>query len=229
MNPDELYSADPEKILKRAMSDVRFARSGYEAGHTTKALLLAIRGIEKMLMYHLMDRNIPFSRKSSSLRDLLQNLVNTPIHSADREDLCLILDAFQFDQEDEVMDIIQSGDQYKTLDELDEQDVENVKDHESDEVDEEESLEDWENGEWGPNGWSKGGEVDVEGFDMDVFHTGSGELEEHGEADAPSGEEPDAQNDQELPPVDELPELETMYEDALSFFKELSRMVDGDE
>jgi hypothetical protein len=226
MNPDDLYSADPEKILKRAMSDVRFARSGFEAGHETKALLLVIRGIEKMLLFHLMERNIPYSRDSSSLNELLCSLMNTPVYTEDREDLCSMLDAFQFEQEDEVMDIIQSEGQYKTLDELDSEDVQEAASEEFDEDELNEDLEDWDNDEWGPNGWSKDGDVDVDGFEMDAFETGADETEPVSSDQESSGNSSAADADRSLPDPSELPSREEMYDRALQLFKELSNLVD---
>lgn len=228
MDPDNLHSADPEKMLKRAMSDVRFARSGFEAGHQTKALLLVVRGIEKILLFHLMKRNIPYSRDSNSLKGLLQSLVNTPVHTEEREDLCSILDAFQFEQEDEVMDIIQSEGQYKTLDQLDDEDVQEVA---SNEVEEEldGDLDDWDNDEWGPNGWSKQGEVDVEGFEMDAFESDTEEAEGVSPEDD-SGDQRASNNvAPELPDPDDLPPQEEMYQRALHLFKDLSSLVDASD
>ncbi len=226
MNPEELHSTDPEKILKRAMSDVRFARSGYEAGYDTQALLLAIRGIEKLMIFHLMERNVPYSRDSSSLKELIRSLVNTPVHTEEREELCRLLDTFQFEQEDEVMDIIQSEGQYKTLDELGEEDVQEMASEEFDRS-ADEDLSDWDNDEWGPGGWSKDGEVDVEGFEMNAFQTKTDQRNGEG-AENPTGDSSvSPSNDDNRPDPEKLPPIEKMYERALSLFKKLSDLVDG--
>ncbi len=232
MSGDELFSADPEKILKRAMSDVRFARSGYEAGHSNQALLLVIRGLEKMFLYHLMVREIPYSRETSSLLELLEHFSDTPFYTAAHERLCRQLDVFQFERRDEVMQIIRDDDQYMTLSDLDEEDVEQQREQHRESLEDEE-LEDWENGEWGPEGWSKRGADEpgedvlaTEGADRSAddgppeFESPSGGGDPGGTDDTDGRTRPDL-NEEDLPPPDEL------YEQSILMFKALFDLVDA--
>jgi len=226
MSGDELFSADPEKILKRAMSDVRFARSGYEAGHDEQALLLVIRGLEKMLLYHLMIRDIPYSRETSSLAELFESLSETVFYETKRRDLCDELDVFQFARRDEVMDIIQNDNSYMKLSDLDEEDVNEKRAHHAETL-EDEVLEDWENDEWGPEGWSKksddgADEAETGNSGDESIDTPTESTVEEQEAGAPSGDD----NHGEAPSVDDLPDTDTLYERSIDLFKALYEHVD---
>ncbi len=221
MEGDDLFSADPEKILKRAMSDVRFARSGYEAGHKNQALLLMIRGLEKLLLYLLMVRNIPYSRDTNSLVELFDHLSDTAFHDSEWKQLCEKLDVFQFERRDEVMDIIQDDDQYMKLSELDEQDVEEQRARHQEEL-EDEDLEDWENDEWGPEGWTSSDVSSGEEEGRD----GSGSFHDQ---ETPTEEEGVSTTDPDHEMDDANPTSEELYERSITFFKSLYDLVDAED
>ncbi len=147
---EEFFAADPEKIMRRAVNDARFAKNGFETGHGKKGLLLTIRGLEKILMYHCMTRNIPFSRDERRLSHLYNALRNTDLYGDEKAELCRILDMFQNEQEEEIMDIINSSDSCYFFSASDEEEQET-----GDAPEFQFNLEDWEKGEWTSEGWSK--------------------------------------------------------------------------
>lgn len=217
-NQEELFSADPNRMYSRAMNDARFARSGMEAGYTTKALLLMTRGLEKLLMFHCMKRNIAFPRDSSHLLDHLNPLRNTELFSEDLRELCERLDDFQKDQQDQVIDAIHEK---ENMDTFSGPDVRPARDGE----DSDQIMLDPEEGEWSPEGWRKTSEeknriqLDMEG-EGDQTEDDSDRKKDTGQDTTETGH---SFEDQEMTPEEpDVEDPEQLFQEAESHFQGLA-------
>lgn len=106
---------DIDTYVSQARCEAKYARTSYEEGYTKFCLLLMVRAIEKLLMVHCVQNNVPFPRNQRTLSCLLDVLKHTDMYTEERDRIFHSLDQYQEQQEADVHRMISEDEGFDVM------------------------------------------------------------------------------------------------------------------